>query len=349
MLILLALLSTADAGRGKRLPAPPNVPPPSIPSDQVNADTLPRAPLQGRVAALELTSLSRTTITYTIEHDLSELASPTEDDVAVLLRHFAADPRWRVVSRDGALHALPRQLDKKVWRADPSGFSNRGSEVSQLAVRLGPGSNPLWDDSELVARVDPSSGRIRMQGYSARGRKWGGCTSSAMTIGAPPLAVDLYECASEDERPATARTLATLPPLVAGLKSRASEVRSKGYAKPYLPRKEPARGKQPSLLLESNQPGTLDVTFRINPPGAGWTWARILTQELEPWEADAMGAGTREFLGWSNSPRELFYGHSRVDVTPGEAFSGSVEVWFLPIGETKPKRIAAFLANVPAR
>jgi hypothetical protein len=128
----------------------------------------------------------------------------------------------------------------------------------------------------------------------------------------------------------------------------AADIRAHGFTAAMMPGRQVKTG-EPTVAVTSPGPGELDVRGWVHTPGPGVAWVRVLDTDLVAWEGAAVATGTREILGASDNPKQLFYFQGRFPVPSGAAFSGTVEVWHQADGGGPPTRLAAAPATIPAR
>lgn len=340
--------------------APPPFTPPRLPDGIDPGDTAspwePAAdlPLRGG-SSLELTSLTRTITTFTLGADVSALSTIDAAAEQAVLRHVAADPRWRLVVHQGALIAYRRTKDGPEWTCPMRGYTVDGPSLWRAAIRFTPWSpDAAWATSKVVAHADASAAEIQATGFAYGAHP--GWDATALSWSGPEVSLELFEAGAADDLPHTAELLGIVPSYLGGLTTLAGTVPTQGWATGYLPAKEPKRG-EPTVDVTSPGPGELEVRARMHVPGPGITWVRILDGELHPWEEQAVGVGTREIIGWADDEKALFYLQGRFPVPAGSAFTATIEVWHLPVATTAdlvrptgtPIRIGAFPVKVPRR
>jgi hypothetical protein len=114
-----------------------------------------------------------------------------------------------------------------------------------------------------------------------------------------------------------------------------------------LPTGEPKTGEPQAAVAGAGR--MLDVSARVRPSGPGVVWARVLDGQLRPWEEAAVAAGTRERIGWSTDPKQLWWMQGAFPVPAGASFSGTLEIWFQPDAGGAPEHLLASPIKVPKR
>lgn len=336
---------------------PPVLPDPVDPGAAASPYERPEdaSALDGQVGGLDLTSLSRSIVTFTLTADMSALAAIDAAGEEALLRQVAADPRWRLVQWGGALVAFRRVKAEDSWTTTLRGYHKSADGTWRAALRFSPYTQEMpWATSPLVGRAKASAPSIDAKAFRYPGKA--GWQGTALSWEGPEVALEVFEAGASDELPHTAEMLGTVPSYVASVSARRADVAAKGFTVAGMPAKEPAFG-EPSVAVISPGPGELEVRARVHLDNPGVTWVRVLDDKLAPWEDRAVAAGTRELIGWSSDAEVLFYLQGRFPVPAGAAFSGTIEVWHQPIASIRepskpvgaPVRLGAFPVKVPAR
>jgi hypothetical protein len=271
----------------------------------------------------------------------------TEEGARSVVRHLAADPRWRVGVWDGVLVAFERRKEEERWIVPRHGFHSQPDRSWRGAIRFEDWpSDSDWTTSARVTRVGYQATSIPATAFAPGGDS--ALIATALTVDAPALAVDVYEASPARARVYTKTSIRELPFFIQTLEFEIRRIRREGYVQSQMPSGQPAKG-LPQLEVTSPAPGLLEVTGRVNPGGKGWTWIRILDTDMQPWEVDAIAAATREVVGWSPNPKEQFYFQSQFSVPSGPPYSGTVEVWFAGDPDGRPERLGAFPVDIPER
>lgn len=303
--------------------------------------------LEGDRMALDLKSLARTQLDYTLTMETGDLASLSEEDHALLLAQLAADPRWRVAEVDGVLVATRRAESPAGWTLGSSSFNH--DEYGPWRVLLRFGSWPVehpWTKSEFVARAAADGKDAKVRAFLPPDAIYEGNVTTALSVEGKGLALDVYEMGPAEDRAHTRWALGEIPSMVHNVRMMRQRIASSGHEPMLLPRGEPAQG-GPSLAIREAGPGELEVVGRANPGAPGWTWLR-LSRDGAPYEELAVVAGTRERIGWSPDDRHSFALQSRFAVEPGPAFRGRAELWFLP-ERGEARLLHGETLHVPAR
>lgn len=335
LLLLAGCVKPVPEGveRARRLPRPPAPAAAELPDPRSPLDA-PAPLLAGSDASLDLESLVRTTTRYNLAGDFSGLTVDRREADSVL-RHLAADPRWRVGWWDGALLAFARRPEGERFTVPRDGVHRQEGTWWRTDLRFEPWDpTSAWATSSRVTRVTPDRSAVGTAAFHLPGD----LRATAITIEGPVLALDVFEATTRPGRPRTGEQLTEVPALLDAIVA--------GVA--LLPPGEPARS-MPELFLRSPGPGLLEAWGRVNPGAEGTTWLRLLDAELVPWEEAAVGAGSAEIVGWSADPRHQFYLQGTFPVPAGPRFSGTAELWFQPESGGERTRLAAFIVDVPAR
>ena len=356
---LLALVGpqAAWAGRSARpsvavTSAPPVVvapTEPSLPSLLSPLETqLVRPDLMGVDLALDLATMSRRQITFDLSFDRTPFDAVTLPIQRSLFEVFAADPRWRVTEEDGALVAYLRVADGAGWSVPRSGYHRSTDGATwRVDVRAGAwGSSSKWLTSPYVKHLAPGIGKARMTSWVMADPAMRGLHASAMSIESPGVAVDLFEAGGPVDRPHMSSGLVQAQQTIMTVVGAAAYFEREGGAAARVPAAEP--GAPGVMLVSSPVPGTLDLRTRVNPGAPGWTWVRLVTDH-GAWNDAAVGAGTRERVGFSADPARAFYMQSAFPTPQGPGFAATAEVWFKPDDGGPVRKLASSPVTVPAR
>jgi hypothetical protein len=288
-----------------------------------------QAVLQGDRSALDLKTLTRTTLDYSLTGDTRALTSNDVQQATALRAHLAADPRWRVYQEGETVVAARRVLDDQGWSVAATGYHPDAAGAWRVLARFGPWpADHPWRTSSFVSRAAAGSPEIELNGFVPSSTVWEGRVISALTLDGPQVSVDVYETGSGDARDHTAKALEELPSLLHNAGMLKDRLLRHGHEPMLLPPGEPGN-RGPLVEVTGHGAGWLDWQARVNPGEPGWVWLRLL-ENGRPFDDVAVVAGTREAIGWSTAPEQTFYAQSRFSVAPGPAFAGVAEVWFLP-------------------
>lgn len=349
---------TAAAAATTKAPPPPPAVPNAVDPGQARSpyEALLEPSLAGSSAQLDLTTLKRTITKFTLTSDVSPLTKITAAEKPAVIHQFAVDPRWRLVQWDGAIVAFRRAKDAVgEWTAPTRGYHASEAGVWRGAVRFTPWKADVpWVKSELIGRAPASSGSIEAKAFSFSPHP--GWKATALSWSGPEVSLEVFEASASDDLENTSLMLSIVPGYVTSILTDIDVVRTRGYTVGMLPAQEPQRG-EPKMAISSPSAGELEIRARLHLAGPGITWIRVLDANLKPWEELAVGAGTREILGWSERSDELFYMQGRFPVPAGLPFSGTAEVWFQKTTDgvtfrpdaTPPVRLGAFPVTIPKR
>lgn len=322
---------------------------PSIPSllSPMEAQLI-RPDLAGADMSLDLLTLSRREITFDLTFDRTPFDAMTLPVQSILFDALAADPRWRVTEEDGAQVAYLRVQDGAGWSVPRSGYHRSADGALWRAdVRAGAwGTGAKWLASPWVKRLTPGQGKAHMMSWVMADPALRGLHASAMSIESPGIAVDLFEAGGTSGRPHMAAGLVQAQQSIMTVLGAAEYFAREGGAAMRVPAAEPAA--LGTLVVSAPAAGTLDVRARVNPGARGWTWVRLVT-EHGPWNDAAVGAGTRERLGFSSDPARGFYLQSVFPVPSGPAFTATAEIWFKPDDGGPVRKLGTTVVDVPLR
>jgi hypothetical protein len=330
-------------------PTSPSIDPGTAPSPYDTLLPVPQLASRGSDFDLELLGYRYTV--YRIKADFSALASVRSTDTAVVHRHLAADPRWRVGVWDGAVVAFQRTGGHAGgWTVPRHGYHMASDSIWRTGIRFSPWSvRSPWASDELVTRVPATQTLLNLRAFELAEGPGAGMRTTALTVEGRALSVDVFEATTGTNIDVTATALYDVPRTVAGICAQREAVQKRGFNPLVMPHTEPATQTQPHVGISSPGAGLLEVKGRINPRRPGWTWLRIVDERRRSWETTAVAAGTREAVGWSPDPETQFYFQSQFAVSPGRPFPATAEVWFAANDTQRAERLAAFPVTVPQR
>jgi hypothetical protein len=309
---------------------------------------LVRPDLMGVDLALDLTTMSRHQITFDLIFDRTPFDAVTLPIQKSLFEVFAADPRWRVTEEDGAMIAYLRVADGAGWSVPRSGYHRSADGATwRVDVRAGAWDpTSRWLTSPYVKHLPPGIGKARMTSWVMADPAMRGLHASAMSIESPGVAVDLFEAGGAVDRPHTSAGLVQAQQTIMTVVGAAAYFAREGGAAARVPAAEPAA--PGVVLVTAPSAGTLDLRARVNPGVPGWTWVRLVS-DRGPWNDAAVGAGTRERVGFSSDPTRGFYMQSAFPAPQGPGFTGTAEVWFKPDDGGPARKLSSTVVTVPAR
>ena len=303
---------------------------PAIPATTTTPqdDRLATPPLGALSGNLDL-SLTRSITTFDVEVDVSVLNEVDSGNWNAMFQQLAADPRWRVTEYQNAIVALQRipdpdgrwTLPRHGYHTDASGYTWR----ALLRFTAWDHDHP-WADSETIARVPASSSSLTLAPVLVQREPWLGQHVTALVVEGRDLSLEIHEIGPPDSRPNTFEKLGTVPQFVSNALSRLEAIRAVGFDRMLLPLGEP--GADPSVMVQARE-GLLTLRARLNPGEPGWSWARI-TRKKHVWNEAAVAAATREAVGYSTDPSELFLMQGEIPIPKGLALDGTLEIWFQP-------------------
>lgn len=337
MLVGVGLALLAAAPKAALPPAPPAHDLGSIASPYGDPSLGP--PLVGPSSQLDVATLATLETEYTLAADLSVLSRINEENKSAIVGQLARDPRWRVSEEDRVIVAVPRVSDGQGgWRAVWAGYHKTPTQAWRVAIRFGspPPTSP-WAVAPVVARARAKDPQIRVKGFQPRGLP--GLTAAALSWSSEGAAIELFEASKGDDLGHVTQALSEIPSMLARMVDYPTFV--------VLPTGEPKVGEPQAAMTVAGR--MLDVSARVHPSEPGVTWARVLDGQLRPWEEAAIAAGTRERIGWSSDPKQLWYLQGAFPVPAGASFSGTLEIWFQADGGAAPERLLASPIKVPKR
>ncbi|MFK7930406.1 MAG: hypothetical protein AB8H79_19615 [Myxococcota bacterium] len=286
-------------------------------------------PLSGDASTLDLKSLTRSTMDYTIHADTGAMAELDETGTKALILLLASDPRWRVFEAEEHLVATRRTQERGQWSAPLSGYhaSNDGPWRTQLRFGAFPDSHP-WRTSPHVARVDAGDPEVKVRGFVPPSSLRDADIITALSVEGPSVSLDLYETGPEGERPRTGDALSEVPAIIANAAMLSDRLHKRGHEPMLLPPDEPAAAPV-SVSVSRLSSNEMAWHARVNPGEPGWVWLQ-LDQGGAAWQHTLVAAATRERVGWAKEGNRSFLANSTFHVPSGEAIDATAQVWFLP-------------------
>ncbi|TNE86405.1 MAG: hypothetical protein EP330_21940 [Deltaproteobacteria bacterium] len=348
-LVLGLLVLTTPALAKKRVKADPAPEVPPIPA----ALSLPadRAPVYAHVdeapallgSNLDLRSLARTKLTWTIGMDLAFLETLDHD---LVIRQLAADPRWRVAREEGGLVAVRRQADAQTWTMRWHGYDVQPGRCTRTAYTFEPRTRQwAWSENDLVSFSSTDKSEHKVHGVRLTDDACRGQMGTALVVRGG-IQLEVFESGDTDDRPWTIGELEGITGLHE-IPFSGKLIREKGYSRRMLP--EGAIRRDHSSFELRASPSGLELEAWQNPGAAGWTWLRILDEKLQVWEEAAVATATLERIGHSPDAAEHFLMQAEIPLPAGPAFAGTAEIWFVPDGDKKPVRVDSAPIQIPAR
>lgn len=337
--LLWVLAATVTAGPlFKKRPKAPEVEEPATPPPGADPGASP-SPLEAtvgipNVAGADLTKLSlqRSVVKLTIEADTSGIAALQPAHVPLAVDTLAVDPRWRVVERDGALVAFHRTTADDGYTVPLDGMHREDEEVWRVALRFTDWAEDSWSSraGRDLFEAGPSKSTFKL--YPLGPGDYEGWVASGLVWDGPALGLEVFEARPVDDRPRTIRALQYRPSAMRALANAlAANVPRQERLPPGEPLVEPA-----GVEFRPMVAGYLEMRARVNPGSAGWTWMRLVRDDGTVWVQDAIGVGTRERVGHSDDPSQVFYMQAHFPAPSGAAFAAYVEFWHLADGATEP-------------
>lgn len=317
-----------------RLPAV--VPPPSAP---------PAPALEGKINAVELAGTSKSRVIFTLGGDLSPLERIDAAELPTLTEHLAANPRWRLTRWEGALVAFRRVEDSRLGRTlGWAGYHSTDDATWRSLLRLSardPASE--WSRSPLVGRFRPTDSSLKLQAWQPPGEGRYDWRAAALEANGPVVSLEIHEEARNLELTRTAEALREAMRALLNFDQFKEEGDAAQAPWGWLPPGEPSPDPAGLWLTPLSGQG-LDLRGRLNPGGAGWTWARITDGQGRPWQEELVAAATLERIGWSASPAQTFWFQGRIPTEEPLPAGAVVEAWHQAEGDTEPRRIGRWSA-----
>lgn len=303
--------------RGPRTPPAPLPSAPILPDLSVDAAAQPELKTGSN---LELTTLTWSTVRFTIAADTAGLGAIDAEGSAAIQRHLAADPRWKLHHRGGVLTAEQRVEHDDGWRLPPSGYHDDSDRLWRVAVRFGErGAGDPWADAGLISTSQAGDPEIVVEGIPLSGAQ-AGRLATAIVVEAPEFAVEIFESGPSNDRSITAESLGTVPVVLPGVDP--GRVASSGYDPAWFSERH-VRAGEPSAALVLQADDYAEVTGWLAVTTPGWTWLRLLDGEGQPWADDLIPAWSAERVGWGAG---LFYYQAIVPM-PAPAGAQTAEIW----------------------
>jgi hypothetical protein len=329
----------ADAGaasaeadhRGSRKSTAPTPPPPPEPLLPDLSGTAATRPELRAGSNLEMTTLTWTTIRFSIDADTAALRDIDAGRVAAIQRHLAADPHWMLHQRDGVLTAEQRVVVGDGFRLPASGYHEESARMWRVAIRFGAAAGDPWAEAGLISTAQAGDPTIRVEGIPLSGAQ-AGRLATAIAVEAPALAVDIFESGPSNDRSITAEALGTIPVVLPQI--HAERVTALGYDPAWLSETAVRTG-TPSAALAPLSPGFSEVTGWLSLTTPGWTWLRLLDADGQPVQDDIIPTWSAERVGWGEG---LFY-YQAVVPTPEPSPATTAQLWHLTDGAQAPVKL----------
>lgn len=280
---------------------------------------------------LELTTLTWSTVRFTIAADTAGLSTLDANDAAAIQRHLAADPRWRLHHRGGVLTAEQRVEDDDGWHLPANGYHSDDMRTWRVAIRFGAhGAGDPWVDSGLTSISQAGDPTIVVEGIPlTEGQD--GHLATAIVIEAPELALEIFEVAPEGDRSITAASLGTVPVVLPEIAP--ERVTSRGYDPAWLSERH-VRAGEPSADLTTSESGDAQVTGWLATTTPGWTWLRLLDAAGQPWHDERTSSWSTERIGWGEG---LFFYQAIVPMS--EPGATTAQIWHQADGGGVPMKL----------
>ncbi|MFT5681920.1 MAG: hypothetical protein ACI8RZ_002838 [Myxococcota bacterium] len=295
----------------------------ALPSDSIRPDLSVDAATRPELktgSGLELTTLTWSTVTFTIGADTAALGTIDEAGAEAIQRHLSADPRWKLHHRGGVLTAEQRVETDDGWRLTPSGYHAEPTRLWRVAIRFGErATEDPWEDAGLISTSQAGEPEIVVEGIPLSGEQ-AGRLATAIVVEAPMLAVEIFESAPSNDRSITAESLGTVPVVLPRID--VERVAESGYDPAWLSERHVRTG-EPSAQLVGLEPGYSEVTGWLSLTTPGWTWLRLLDATGQPWQDDVVPAWSAERVGWGEG---LFY-YQSVIPTPEPMGAVTAQLW----------------------
>ncbi len=310
ILFLLACgpkVSTEHAVASEVAPLPPA---PVLPDLSVDAARPPELTVG---STLELTTLTSSTVRFTIAADTASLNAIDADGSAAIQRHLAADPRWKLHHRGGVLTAEQRIERDGGWHLPPNGYHRDSARTWRVAIRFGAqGAGDPWAASGLTSTSQAGDPTIVVEGRTLL-EVQDGHLATAIVVEAAEFAVEIFEAAPSNDRSITAESLGTVPVVLPGIAP--ARVASHGYDPAWLSERH-VRAGAPGATLTAQDDDYAEVSGWLNTTTPGWTWLRLLDDAGQPWQEDLISTWSAERLGWGDG---LFYYQAIVPMAASDA------------------------------
>jgi hypothetical protein len=260
----------------------------------------------------------------------------THEDVAVIERAFAGDPRWQLSEfQGGTIATLRKQTDDGFTLASEGFINNFASDRGRVTVIFGDRRlSDWWTPPGRLQTFAPSAKlqKVKLFNY------WEGSTtySSLVSIkAAAPLIVEVYEIArGKNGREFTEYYLYQVQEMIAKALKNAADIQHWGVipknglkADDVLP--------QIKFACLSQRKGCPDreysARFVFNPGEAGAAYLKVFTEGSEdPIDFETVSYYTNEVMGWSSEAAQMFLYNSILVIPKSEKGPINAELWFQP-------------------
>jgi hypothetical protein len=284
---------------------------------------------QSLLAALSYLGNDDPTITANVRSLMKLQATAPE----VLKRFFATSPSWRVFKEHGSVFATRRWMIGSQWEyelhgyytgSDTSFWSEAGKPGFQTRFTVGFSGKPwAWVSRDATQM---NAGQTRSLVLSIGNQMH----VSRCIINAGSFVVEIFEESEAKERRLTKAALSHFERELSPLASQPDWKRIRSI----LPDSSIKKGDPTFKLRDSFQPGLYDSEIWINPGEPGMIYLKAFeATNGTPLSVDPLKTRSNEWIGWSDSPKELFFSNTHFTIYEGDwgdPYTARFEIWFAP-------------------
>ncbi len=257
----------------------------------------------------------------------------------VLLRYLKASPEWKVFDERGEIICYNRNKSSVSLNGYQSKHSFKEAVQTRRLFRFaqeGGGAFVNEYNRDMTTVIGSMDGIKHLKLKSSNQG-----IESYLVIGENGLWFEFFEQTKKEERIYTRRTLTWLNDFLKAIRADEDKIKLKGYA-PSLIKKD--MKKKPFIeVKDSFQGGIFDVYAWINPRASGYVYLKAFDVEKGTKLSEVrLTSSSKEYTGWSNDTKELFYYNTHVSIYEGDwsyKYDARFELWFHPDDATPEKKL----------
>lgn len=273
-----------------------------------------------------------------------------ENKPNILLRQLKASPEWRVTIDEQDIVCYRREKGRDKWKVSLS-FDDRtarakvnkeDSASTRYTFRLKKKesektSNPYA--SLCFKKAAPLAGDIHLNlKKSDQG------IESKLALGQDKLWFEFYEQRDKEARIYTRKALTWLKDYLKVVRDSEEEIEKKGYASRLIGKDEMRTGKPSFEIDDGFQKGLFDIYAWANPGEPGYLYLKAFDVKKGTRLSELrLMSRSKEYTGWSNNPKDLFYYNTHVTIYEGDwshKYDARFELWFHPEDGSPERKLA---------
>jgi hypothetical protein len=286
--------------------------------------------------------------------NLPDLAWLCDGHADVLRKHLQASPEWKVFQDGQQIVSCRRELRNNVWTFGDNGYINSATSsfhalldarkgrpsdpgnsyqiryLFRFAVRPGM-QHPILSSQPLQFKsVGPLAGEIDLNVMSSDQG-----IESILAVGKPNLWFEFFEQTPVEERRRTRKTLKWLKEFSQAIRGSEAEILHKGYCRSLMDMKYVGSGEPRMEIAGDDSPAGYSIKTFVNSGEQGFVYLKAKGKGDDKYIEDGhlMNWGAREYIGWSDDPKTLFFYGGRVNLHPDivkDMDTIRFELWFRP-------------------